>query len=109
MSAPMPQFVANIMVWANQTRAGMSGAARWGWKQIIFGVRCILIFHSRAWRAMGDPIVGILKESDPGERDALTRRWREQMNSQLNVILVTVGFSARHRRRMQYTFDLSMH
>ncbi|KAK1759040.1 hypothetical protein QBC47DRAFT_397861 [Echria macrotheca] len=44
--------------------------------------------HVWNWKAMADPIAHLLNEPEDDERDRLTLKWRHEIQSQLNVILV---------------------
>lgn len=59
-----------------------------------------LFIHAAAWKVVSEPINLFLNEPDAAKRDALTAKWRDQMLSQLNIILVTVS-------KTQYTGNSS--
>ncbi|KAI1326953.1 hypothetical protein F5Y16DRAFT_373306 [Xylariaceae sp. FL0255] len=94
MAAFSTSFMSFIIHKARQIKASIIGAGKWCWNATTIGTKETFVFHSRAWSAMGDPIVAILNEPDTSQKDLLTLRWREQMSSQLNVILITSALTS---------------
>ncbi|KAM7192598.1 hypothetical protein V8F20_008807 [Naviculisporaceae sp. PSN 640] len=50
--------------------------------------------YSQVWKAMAAPISHLLNEPDDDERNKLTLKWRDQLQTQLNVILITSALIA---------------
>jgi len=53
-------------------------------------------FHASAWHLLIKPVDQLLAEGDAAECDRLTTQWRDHMQSQLNVILLTVSCQHKH-------------
>ena len=53
-------------------------------------IRRALPFHSSAWNAVSEPIQLMLSASTIDERDRLTAMWRDNTQSQLGVVCITV-------------------
>ncbi|KAH6631275.1 hypothetical protein F5144DRAFT_213662 [Chaetomium tenue] len=61
----------------------------------VFGfAQKTLFIHAAAWKVVSEPINLFLNEPDAAKRDALTAKWRDQMLSQLNIILVTATLTS---------------
>ena len=53
-------------------------------------VKRALPFHSSAWNAVSEPIQLMLSAATMDERDRLTALWRDNTQSQLSVVCITV-------------------
>jgi len=53
-------------------------------------IKNVLPLHAAAWKATSGPIQQLLSTRNVTEQDDLTRLWRENTSSQLNVVCITV-------------------